>query len=314
EFSATNIFIATEAVLKQLRAINPAQRSTGAFWISWSRFLRYFSSITVSTYKSSDFDVREAGRFSRSSIDDVLSYRFHVPQASMINISLLYHRLDRTSPISHTQSFVLCDINEEGSTDSIGERECILVCKRGGLTYWSGPLRAGYYVLVPFSISFWREAKKDNDYTIVIHSNVQLSLTIENKRATFLADCIIAALIKTGVRKQEKEVAFYKTSSKVAMKIFVAENSSSAQYLNVNIGVNVATNVRHSRHVDLPYHTHDSVPPRHRQLIFITEWTEKHNGLTYLSYSCSYKQESRTSESLPDIDSAQHDLHSPRPF
>ena len=98
------------------------------------------------------------------------------------------------------------------------------------------------------------------------------------------------------------------------MKIFVAENSSSKQYLNVNIGVNVATNVRHSRHVDLPFHTRDSVPPRYRQLIFITEWTEKHNGLTYLSYSCSYKQESRMSESLPDIDSAQHDLHSPRPF
>ena len=113
---------------------------------------------------------------------------------------------------------------------------------------------------------------------------------------------------------QEKEVVFYKTCSKVAMKIFVAENGSPTQYLSVDIGVNVATNVRHSRHVSLPFHTHDSVPPRYRQLIFITEWTEKHNGLTYLSYSCSYKHESHKSETLPVIVNAQHDLHSPRAF
>ncbi len=70
----------TETVLKQLRAFNSADRSTGAFWISWPRFLRYFSSITISTYSSDNFDIRERGRFTRSSTDHVTSYCFHVPQ------------------------------------------------------------------------------------------------------------------------------------------------------------------------------------------------------------------------------------------
>ncbi|CAF1153609.1 unnamed protein product, partial [Adineta ricciae] len=146
----------TESVLKQLRTINPARRSTGAFWISWSRFLRYFSSITVSTYKSSDFDVREAGRFSRSSTDDVLSYRFHVPQASMIKISLIHHRHARKTRSFHTQSFVLCDVDNSRSPPIIGAHHHRIVSSRGRFTYWSDALAAGDYVLVPYSISFWR--------------------------------------------------------------------------------------------------------------------------------------------------------------
>lgn len=70
----------TESVLKQLRLINPAHRSTGAFWISWSRFLRYFSSITISNYNSAHFDIRESGKFTRSSTEDLTSYHLHVPQ------------------------------------------------------------------------------------------------------------------------------------------------------------------------------------------------------------------------------------------
>jgi hypothetical protein len=70
----------TGEVLKQLRAFYPTDRSTGTFWISWPRFLRYFSSITISTYNSDNFDLRERGRFTESSTDYVTSYRFHVPQ------------------------------------------------------------------------------------------------------------------------------------------------------------------------------------------------------------------------------------------
>ncbi len=69
----------TGNILKQLRAFKPADRSTGAFWISWPQFLRYFSSITISTYNSDHFDIRERGKFTRSSTDHVTSYRFHLP-------------------------------------------------------------------------------------------------------------------------------------------------------------------------------------------------------------------------------------------
>lgn len=68
------------SVLRQLREVNRTGHSEGAFWISWSRFLRYFSSITISTYKGEHFDVRERGQFTKNSTDMVMSYRFHVPK------------------------------------------------------------------------------------------------------------------------------------------------------------------------------------------------------------------------------------------
>jgi hypothetical protein len=70
----------TDGIFKELRSINPAQRSTGAFWILWPQFLRYFSSLTISTYNSDNFDVREHGKFTRSSVENVISYRFHLSQ------------------------------------------------------------------------------------------------------------------------------------------------------------------------------------------------------------------------------------------
>ena len=70
----------TESVLKRLRSVNPAKRSTGAFWISWPQFLRYFSSITISTYNSDHFDLREQYKFTRSSTENVMAYYFHVPK------------------------------------------------------------------------------------------------------------------------------------------------------------------------------------------------------------------------------------------
>lgn len=70
----------TGEVWKQLKAFKPSDRSTGAFWISWDRFRRYFSSITISTYNSDYSELREQGRFNRSATDNVTSYRIHVPQ------------------------------------------------------------------------------------------------------------------------------------------------------------------------------------------------------------------------------------------
>ena len=50
-------------ILKELRAVHPDGRSTGAFWIVWPKFLRYFSSITISKYQSDLYDLRQPAKF-----------------------------------------------------------------------------------------------------------------------------------------------------------------------------------------------------------------------------------------------------------
>lgn len=70
----------TENILQQLYLVNPARRRTGGFWISWSRFLRYFSSITISHYNSDYFDIREEGRFTKSPTEYVKVYYLDLPR------------------------------------------------------------------------------------------------------------------------------------------------------------------------------------------------------------------------------------------
>ncbi|CAF0863688.1 unnamed protein product [Rotaria sp. Silwood1] len=304
----------TDSVLKQLRLVNPAQRSDGAFWISWPRFLRYFSSLVISTYNGDLFDIREQCKFTRSSIQYLPTYHFHVPRTSFVNISLVHHRHDRKTRSSHTQSFVLCDADELKSTGTVGKRESILMCKRGGFTYWTGSLRAGYYVLIPFSISFWQKDKENRDFTLVIHSSVQFNLSIKDKPATLLTDCLISAVKKDSKKKQDNDAIFYTTSGELGLTIFVAENVSITNYLSLDINIQLAKNVRHSRFIGFPNSTHDSIPPRHRQLIFITEWIDKYGESARLRYSYSHIHEKRVTNPRPFIDISQYDLHSPRAF
>lgn len=70
----------TPVILDQLRLINDTPRSSGAFWISWPIFLRFFSSITISTYNEDHFDIRHEGQFTRSSMQEVPTYRFRVTE------------------------------------------------------------------------------------------------------------------------------------------------------------------------------------------------------------------------------------------
>ncbi|CAF3070054.1 unnamed protein product [Rotaria sp. Silwood2] len=302
----------TESVLKRLRLVNPADRSTGAFWISWIRFLRYFSSITISTYNSNDFDIREQCKFTRSSTEYVMTYYLHVPKGTSITISVLHHRKDRTIRSSHTQSFVLCDADELKANGIVGKRESILIGKQGGHTYWSGSLQAGYYVLIPFSTSFWKNGKPNRDFTVVINSSVQLELTMKKKPATFLSDCLISAAIKNSKKKQSKEAIVYTTSGNLGLKILIAGNQSNTHNLIFDVNVQHAKNVRHSRHNGLPYNTHDCIPPRHRQIVFLTEWIDRHGESASLNYAHSYSHDKRTSDPKPPIDTSQYDFHSPR--
>ncbi|CAF1095120.1 unnamed protein product [Adineta steineri] len=305
----------TKPILEQLRKVNPTHRSTGAFWISWPRFLHFFESITISTYNSNHFDIRQQGQFTQSSTEVIKSYFFDVPQTSSINISLLYHRHNRKARSYHTQSFVLCDIEKSASTTVVGKHYSKLISKRERFTYWEGSLRAGSYVLIPFTTSFWGTNEKNRDYTVVIHSSVQLDLETENKRPTFLADCLIAAVMKGSNKKEKaKEAAFYTPSKDSAMIVFIAENLSTKNFLSVEVNMNIARCIHHSRCSQLPYNTHDYIPPRYCQVIFITEWAHKHNKSAQLSYSYLHRFNAHTSDSVPTIDTFKHDLHSPRAF
>ncbi len=74
--------------------------------------------------------------------------------------------------------------------------------------------------------------------------------------------------------------------------------------------MNIAKNVRHSRHSHLPYKTHDCIPPQHRQIIFITEWADKSGQSAELSYNYTHGHDNHNSDPKPWIDHG--DLHSPR--
>jgi hypothetical protein len=79
----------TPTVLDQLRLINDTPRSSGAFWIYWPTFLRFFVSITISTYNENHFDIRHEGQFTRSSTQYVPTYRFHVSELVLLSFSFL---------------------------------------------------------------------------------------------------------------------------------------------------------------------------------------------------------------------------------
>lgn len=70
----------TPTILNRLQLVNDATRSTGAFWISWSVFLRYFSAITISSYNENHVDERREGQFTRSPTQHVPTYRFYIAE------------------------------------------------------------------------------------------------------------------------------------------------------------------------------------------------------------------------------------------
>ncbi|CAF3546833.1 unnamed protein product [Rotaria sp. Silwood1] len=173
--------------------------SSGIFWISWFSFLRFFQSITISTYVSTHFDIREEIQFTRSPIDKVPAYYFVVAKTSLITVSLIYHRRVRKEKSRHTQSFVICNIEEDRS--DVGTKEVIFLSRRGTFTYWTGTLPPGAYVIIPFSVSLWktnniRNNERTRSCTLAIHSSIRLDGALLEEPSTLLADCIIAAVIK----------------------------------------------------------------------------------------------------------------------
>ena len=118
-------------------------------------------------------------------------------RTSEITVNLHHQRADRKRfYANHTQSFVLCDHVEGGS---VGHRTAIICSRRTGYTYWTGMLHSGSYVLIPFSASYWNRPKENNNetnFTLVVHSIIQVDLVIVEESANILANCLIAAVMK----------------------------------------------------------------------------------------------------------------------
>ncbi|CAF4057136.1 unnamed protein product, partial [Adineta steineri] len=301
------------SIRTQLHSLYETHHSSGVFWISWPNFLHFFDSVTISTYASDYFDIREQAKFTRSPIQPVPAYYLYVGQTSSINISLIYHRPDRQLYNYHTQSFVLCDIEQESK--NVGTHEIILQSCRGGFTNWTGTLKPGIYVLIPFSTSFWYDhinerERKTRDFTLVIYSSSQLNGTLINEPPTLLTDCLIAATLKYCNKSKIDEFStFYSTLSRLPLKLFVAENKSKTHFLSVNMDITQAKNIRHSRY---SFRTQDFIPPCHRQLICIVEWTNQDDQLAHLSYTHTLTLTEEWQNSIPYVDADQNDLHTPR--
>ncbi|CAF3749085.1 unnamed protein product [Rotaria socialis] len=303
----------TPYILTKLNNINRDYISPGAFWISWPKFLRFFNSITISSYATDYFDIREVNRFTRSSTQLIPTYHFHLSKTSLVNISLIYHRENRRIRNTHTQSFVLCNV-EQGPSKDVGTRQAILCTSRGAFTHWIGSLTSGFYVLIPFSTSFWNDDHQPiKDYTLVMHSKVQINVQVTPEPAALLADCLIASVLKNNIPPQRgKDYTYYVTTNQYDFIMFVAENLSPTDFLNLEIDSNDSRHVRNSRK---SLSTFDCIPPRHRQITFLIEWTTNEQGqkakMDYLYRSQHVKQ---SNPSVPEIYNIQNNFHSFRPF
>ena len=69
--------------------------------------------------------------------------------------------------------------------------------------------------------------------------------------------------------------------------------------------------IRHSRRSLI---THDSIPPRHRQILFLVEWANEYGQKAKMDYSYVTRLTSTVTPSLPQVFHHQTDFHSFRPF
>lgn len=94
--------------------------------------------------------------------------------------------------------------------------------------------------------------------------------------------------------------------------IFVAENSSLTSYLNLDIDMSDGIFIRNSRQSLI---THDCIPPRHRQIIFLTEWThEETHQIGQMGYVYQYSHVQDENNPLPTINYIRNDFHSCRSY
>ncbi len=60
--------------------------------------------------------------------------------------------------------------------------------------------------------------------------------------------------------------------------------------------------------------TFDSIPPRHRQIVFLVEWTNECGQTAKMEYLYRSQHVKQAKPSVPEINNIQNDFHSFRPF
>lgn len=101
------------------------------------------------------------------------------------------------------------------------------------------------------------------------------------------------------------------TTKEYDFTIFIIENLSPVEFLNLEIDLNDSIRIRNSR---TALSTFDCVPPRHRQIIFLVEWANKVGEKAKLEYIYRSQHVKQARQSIPEIFHNQHDFHSFRPF
>jgi hypothetical protein len=106
-------------------------------------------------------------------------------------------------------------------------------------------------------------------------------------------------------------VTYYVTPTSIESMILIVENWSTNDMLNIDVNITHARNIQYSRNSSI---THDCIPPRHRQLIFINEWNVEHRSWNYPAYNLTYKHNMQITDAKPTFNRFLDDLHTPRPF
>jgi hypothetical protein len=106
-------------------------------------------------------------------------------------------------------------------------------------------------------------------------------------------------------------MTYYITPKEIDSMLLIVENCSSSDYLTIDTRMTQSNNIQHSRDSSA---THDCIPPYHRQLIFITEWTGEHHSSRYPTYNFTYEHTTHMNHAIPVINNDLDDLHTPRLF
>jgi hypothetical protein len=93
--------------------------------------------------------------------------------------------------------------------------------------------------------------------------------------------------------------------------IFIAENLSLTNYLNLDIDMSDGRYIRNSRQ---SFITHDCIPPHHKQIVFLIEWANEQDQQAKMNYQFQFSHVRQSNNSVPSIDVFQNDFHSCRSF
>ncbi len=93
--------------------------------------------------------------------------------------------------------------------------------------------------------------------------------------------------------------------------LVVVENRSSSNSLSISTTMAQLNNIRYSRDSEVAL---DCIPPRHRQLIFIAEWTNEHRSSSYPAYDFDYEHITQKNHAKSIVRSDSDNLHTPRPY